>query len=118
MKRWLAENSVEKYYNAMALKDAAELTPQIHLSVIINSLAPSDVTTNRVIVASPDYMRNLTRVISETPKEVLQTYFIWKLVQNYASVVEADELKPYSRFSNKLQGKVHDVLFVVLILWR
>ena len=90
----------------MSLKEADKLTPQIHLSSIINNLAPSDVKTNRLIVMSPSYMTNLSSILSSTSKEVLQTYFILKVVQGYASVIEADELKPYSRFSNELQGKV------------
>lgn len=90
----------------MSLKDADKLTPQIHLLSMINNLAPSDVKTNRLIVMSPTYMTNLSSILSSTSKEVLQTYFIWKVVQAYSSVIEADELKPYSRFSNELQGKV------------
>jgi endothelin-converting enzyme len=90
----------------MSLKDADELVEQINLSSIINSLAPSDVKTKRLIVMSPTYMKNVTNILSETPKDVLQTYLLWKLVQAYASVIEADELKPYNRFTNTLQGKV------------
>ena len=90
----------------MSLEDADKLTPQIHLANIINSLSPSNVKTERLIVMSPSYMSNLTDIVSSTPKDVLQTYLLWKTVQKYASVIEADELKPYSRFMNKLQGKV------------
>jgi predicted metalloendopeptidase len=90
----------------MSLKEADKLTPQIHLSSIINSLAPLDVKTDRLIVMSPSYMKNLSSILSSSSKEVLQTYFIWKVVQAYSSVIEANELKPYSRFSNELQGKV------------
>jgi endothelin-converting enzyme len=90
----------------MSLEDADKLTPQIHLSKIINSLAPSDIKTKRLIVMSPSYMKNITDILSSTPKDVLQTYLLWKTIQKYASVIEADELKPYSRFMNKLQGKV------------
>jgi endothelin-converting enzyme len=102
---YLAKN-VQKYYNPMSLKEADKFTPQIRLSSIIDNLAPSDVKTERLIVMSPPYMKNLSDILSSTPKEVLQTYFIWKVVQAYSSVVEADELKPYSQFSNELQGKV------------
>jgi endothelin-converting enzyme len=90
----------------MSLKNADSLTPQIHLASIINKLAPSDFKTNRLIVTSPDYMKNLSSVLSSTSKEVLQTYFIWKVIQTYAPAIEADELMPYSRFTNELQGKV------------
>jgi endothelin-converting enzyme len=92
----------------MSLKDAEGLTPQIHLSTIINSLTPPDVKTHRLIVLSPSYMKTLSTIITETPRNVLQSYFLWKVVQGYYSVLEADELKPYSRFSNELQGKDPD----------
>ena len=90
----------------MSLKDASSLAPQIHLESIIDNLAPPDFKTDRLIVMSPSYMKNLTSILSGTSKEVIQTYFIWKVVQAYSSVIEADEVKPYSRFYNELQGKV------------
>lgn len=90
----------------MSLKEADSLSPQIHLSTIISSLTPSDYKTDRLIIASPTYMTNLSDVLSSTSKEVLQTYFMWKVIQAYASKIDADELKPYSQFVNELQGKV------------
>jgi len=92
----------------MSLKEANLLTPQIRLSTIINNLAPSDVETKRLIVLSPNYQKNLSAVLEETPREVLQTYFVWKVIQGYSSVVEADEVKDYKRFLNELQGKDPD----------
>ena len=91
----------------MSLKEADSLAPEIHLSTIINSLTPGDYKTERLIVASPSYMTNLSSILSSTSKEVLQTYFMWKVVQAYASEIEAEELKPYTQFVNELQGKVH-----------
>lgn len=90
----------------MSLKDADSLTPQIHLSTVIKQLEPSDVKTDRIIVASPDYQKKLAKILSNTSKEVLQTYFIWKAIQAFASVTESDALVPYTRFQNELQGKV------------
>ncbi|TVY59100.1 Endothelin-converting enzyme, partial [Lachnellula suecica] len=101
-------NDVTKYYNPMSLEDANKLTPQIHLSDIVKSITPGDVKTKRIIVMSPNYMTNLTTILSYTPNDVLQTYLLWKLVQAYSSVIEADELKPYKKFLNTLQGKDPD----------
>lgn len=92
----------------MSLEDANLLTPQIRLSTIINSLAPSDVETTRLIVLSPNYMRNVSSVLEKTSREVLQTYFVWKVIQAYSSALEADEIKPYTRFINELQGQDPD----------
>ncbi len=88
------------------MKEANSLTPPIHLSKIIDSLAPADYKTNRLIVMSPHYMEELTNILNRTSKEVLQTYFRWKAVQAFSSDIEADAVKPYRRFVNELQGKV------------
>lgn len=90
----------------MSLADAELLTPQIRLSKLINNLAPSDFKADRIIVAAPEYMKALENILSNTSKDVLQTYFLWKVIQAFASVIEADAIKPYTRFSNQLQGKV------------
>jgi endothelin-converting enzyme len=97
---------IQKYYNPMSLDDADKITPEIHLAGLVKSLEPSDIKTQRVIVMSPTYMANLSEIISSTSKDTLQTYLVWKTIQAFASYVEADELKPYKRFLNELQGKV------------
>lgn len=38
----------------------------------------------------------------------MASFFLWKAVQSFASYVEADEVKPYSRFRNELAGKDPD----------
>ncbi|KAG4034700.1 hypothetical protein MFRU_002g00540 [Monilinia fructicola] len=101
-------DDVTKYYNPMSLKEADKLTPQIQLSKIIHSLVPSDIKLDRLIVASPPYMHALSDILNTTPKETLQAYFIWKLIQTFYPEIEADELKPYRQFINELQGKDPD----------
>ncbi|KAG9244303.1 peptidase family M13 [Calycina marina] len=95
-------------YNPMTIKQASNLTPDIQLGSIISSLAPPNVKTDRLIVNSPEYMRHLSTILSVTPRDVLQSYFQWKVIQEYSEVVEAEELKPYSRFTNVLSGKDPD----------
>lgn len=90
----------------MSLKEADSLTPQIRLSTIIKELEPADVETDNIIVASPTYQKTLSSVLSSTSKEVLQSYFMWKAIQAFASVTESEALLPYTRFQNELQGKV------------
>lgn len=97
-------NDATKYYNPMSLKDASSLTPDIQLATVIERLAPSDVKVDKVIVMSPDYMRNLTQIISSTPQKVLLTYVLWNVIRSYSSVIEADEIKPWSSFMSELSG--------------
>jgi len=51
-------------------------------------------------------MKSLAKILSETSTDTLRSYFIWKAVQSFAAYVEADAVKPYSRFVNELAGKV------------
>lgn len=90
----------------MSLKDAGALVPAVHLAKVIKAFAPTDSKPERIIVASPAYMKNLSDILSATSKEVIQTHFLWKTVQVYAPYLEADEIKPYKQFINDLQGKV------------
>jgi endothelin-converting enzyme len=92
----------------MSLDAADKLTPAIRLAAILKSLSPKGVSNDRIIVASPSYMTNLTVILTETPTSTLNHYLGWKFVQSYYSRVEADELKPYTRFVNELQGKDPD----------
>ncbi len=100
----------------MSLAEADKLAPAIQLESIIESLAPADFETEKVIVVSPQYMKDLVGTLNETPKEVIQMYFVWKTIQEFASYIEADAVKPYKRFRNELQGKVRPKLPIHLIL--
>jgi endothelin-converting enzyme len=99
----------------MSLTDADSLTPQIHLSKVVNSLAPSGYKPSRLIVMTPQYMEDLASILNNTSKEVLQTYFLWKAIQAFSSDVEADAIKSYRRFANELQGKVSHHLSIQLL---
>jgi endothelin-converting enzyme len=92
----------------MSLKEANDLVPQIKLSKVLNGLVPADFEITRLINMSPSYMKDLKTTLSETSKETIQTYLLWKTIQAYASEIESDVLKPYSRFVNVLQGKDPD----------
>lgn len=94
----------------MSLKDTDALTPDLHISKLIESLSPTNVKTDRLIVMAPQYLKDLNKLISSTPKSVFNTYFQWKVIQAFYPYVEADALAPYRRFVNELQGKVNRLL--------
>ncbi|KAI6248111.1 Endothelin-converting enzyme [Erysiphe necator] len=98
-------NDVTKYYNSLSLDVAHMLTPQIRLSNILKNLTPPDFSVKNLIVASPNYMKNLRTILQESPKGVIQAYFIWKFIQIFNKAIEAEETKPYNSFFNELQGK-------------
>jgi endothelin-converting enzyme len=96
---------VTKYYNPMLIDEADAIAPEIELKGLIDSQAPSGSKIQRVIVMTPNYLKDLSIIFAATDREVLQSYFIWKAVQSFSAYVDADAVKPYKRFLNVLAGK-------------
>ncbi|KAH8820011.1 peptidase family M13 [Xylogone sp. PMI_703] len=99
------QNDVTKYYNPMTLAEADALTPQIQLKKVIEGLVPHGFEPGKVIVMAPEYQKTLSHVLSNTTRSTIRSYMLWKIIQAYASDVDAEETKPYLRFRNVLQGK-------------
>ncbi|KAA8646364.1 M13 family metallopeptidase [Aspergillus tanneri] len=100
-----SQEDVTKYYNPLSVKDTQSLLPQISLSGIIAALGPTDYKTDRLIVGSPSYMKSLSTILKETPRETVQLYFQWKIIQAYVDYIEDVKMKPLLEFNNKLAGK-------------
>ncbi len=98
----------------MSIDEADAIAPEIELKKLLAAQAPKHVNIHRVIVMSPKYVKDLSVILAATDKEVLQRYMIWKLVQSFASYIDADAVKPYKRFNNVLAGKVCSHLFTKL----
>lgn len=88
----------------MSLKDASELAPKIDLDHIISTLASKN-KVERLIVASPKYLKELQKILDETDPAIVQNYFVWKVVQAFYSYVDSPVVKPYKGFVNELAGK-------------
>ncbi|KAJ9000383.1 hypothetical protein HRR94_004961 [Exophiala dermatitidis] len=101
-------DDVTKYYDPMSVEEAGRLAPQLHLPKVLQSLTPSDYNLNRVIVMAPEYLKDLSKLLDDTTEDVIETYFLWKVIQAYAGYIEADAIEPYRRFTNELQGKDPD----------
>jgi endothelin-converting enzyme len=90
----------------MSLEDAEALAPELKLSKVLGDLVPSHYKLDRLIVMSPDYLKALSKILSETPEDTLHTYFLWKTIQSLSGFVEADAVAPIARFKNELSGQV------------
>ena len=62
-----------------------------------------------MLVAFPEFLTKISDLVAETPKSVLQSYLIWKVIHDYAGAIDAPEVKPISRFNNVLSGRVSRV---------
>jgi endothelin-converting enzyme len=59
-----------------------------------------------MITQFPDVFANISDIISASGKDTVQAFLSWKIIQAEAGRVDAPEIKPYTRFMNKLAGKV------------
>lgn len=95
---------VKEYYNPMTVAEADVLLPQISLDTIISEMAPTEHSPEKIIVTSPEYMKGLADILSETPDETLQASLVLKTVQQLEKNVEDPVLEPLRTFKNELRG--------------
>jgi endothelin-converting enzyme len=50
-------------------------------------------------------MEALSKILDETPREVIQLFFKWKVIQRYAEHIESAEIEPLREFNNVLVGE-------------
>ena len=95
---------VTKYYNPRSLEETRALIPQISIPYLISRRSP-DYIPAKIIIGSPSYLKAVSELLSNTKKETIQAYLVWKTVQFYGKYIESEALKPLKRFNNQLQGK-------------
>ncbi|KAF5863212.1 hypothetical protein ETB97_010440 [Aspergillus alliaceus] len=100
-----SQEDVTKSYNPRTVQETESLLPQFSMSGIISALSPSGYKSDRLIVGSPSYMEALSSILNETPREVVQLYFKWKIIQTYADEIEDAKIQPLREFNNRLAGK-------------
>lgn len=100
-----AQEDVTQYYNPMNLDEIVSLIPEVSFEQIVSSLAPEDFQTDRFIIGSPSYLKELSVTIKETPREVIQAFFRLKAIQRYYDDIEDPKISPLRQFNNRLAGK-------------
>jgi endothelin-converting enzyme len=96
---------VDKTYNKISLDTVQKLLPQVDLQRVLETLAPG-FDRESVVVAAPDHLERLSFILSSTPKEVLQAYMSWKMIQNVADEVMHPNLRPLREFVARTRGAV------------
>lgn len=99
------QEDVTKYYNPLSIDQTHSLLPQISFFSIISNLAPEGFKTDRLIVGSPSYMKDLSVILREASRTTIQSFLKWKVIQNLSPIVEDSKLEPLREFNNRLQGK-------------
>lgn len=99
---------ITKVYNPRSLDEADAYNPSISVKTLVSQFS-GGYKPSKVIVASPEYLKDLASILSTVDRETIRAYLVWKVVQSYGGVVESDAVEPLRKFSNKLQGKGPDV---------
>lgn len=99
------QEDVTKYYNPHSIKETEAMVPEISFTDILSELAPHDYQGDRLIVGSPSYMKSLSEILDDAPRETVAFFLQWKLIQAYADKVEDDKVIPLRQFKNTLEGK-------------
>ncbi|KAI1388799.1 endothelin-converting enzyme 1 [Hypoxylon trugodes] len=102
------QSDVTKYYNIVKTTDAAKIGPAIGLDSVLKGLVPEDYTGDSLLLAFPEFLGNVSEIISNTSKSTVQSYLVWHLISAYADFVEGPEVEPLIRFTNVLSGKDPD----------
>ncbi|KAI0878787.1 peptidase family M13 [Hypoxylon argillaceum] len=96
---------VTKYYNIVQVSEVGKIGPVLGLDKVVRGLAPASYVPETMLLAFPEFLGNVSQIISKTPKSTIQTFLIWNLINSYSSYVEAPEVEPISRFNNILSGR-------------
>ena len=100
----LFSSDPKQAYNKMDLREVEKLLPELSIPSIMQALSPEGLHGRSVIVRSPRFIRQLSKILSSTPSRILEGFFIWKVVQEYSSRIEHPVLDPLKQFQNKLSG--------------
>ncbi|CAF3456415.1 hypothetical protein FGSG_02748 [Fusarium graminearum PH-1] len=98
---WSLENEASDDVPAGNLK---KLAPNLDYEGVIKKLAPKN-WKGTVNTLYPSYFTNMSQIISQTPTETVQAYFVWKMISSVSPYIEHDLTNAYNDFQSKLQGK-------------
>ncbi|KAF7550319.1 hypothetical protein G7Z17_g5809 [Cylindrodendrum hubeiense] len=82
--------------------------PQLNYTYVVEQLAPEGYLADRVVVTAPTYFTNLSQIITSTPSEVLQTFFVWKAISALSPYIESAPTNAYNSFRARLSGDPED----------
>ncbi|KAI1083868.1 hypothetical protein F5B20DRAFT_353684 [Whalleya microplaca] len=99
------QSDVTKYYNIVKVDEAGKIAPALQLDSVVRALVPKNYTVDSMLLAFPEFLGNVSEIVSQSPKAAVQSYLIWQLVYAYSSYVEGPEVQAIGQFSNALSGK-------------
>ncbi|KAI8717735.1 hypothetical protein NCS52_00850300 [Fusarium sp. LHS14.1] len=87
------------------IEDIQKLAPQLNYEYVVKQLAPKGYRADKVAFSTQGYYKTLSEVLSETPAEVIQTFFVWKAIAALSPYVETELTNAWNAFFQQQQGK-------------
>jgi len=88
----------------MSVKSVQEILPQISFEKIFKEFSP-DFVPEVILVASPSFVKGLSKILESASPATVQGYFVLKIADSYSGLISDEINKPIREFKNKLQGK-------------
>lgn len=81
-----------------SLAEIQKLAPQLNYANVVEQLAPEGYLAEVVTFQLSNYYETLSEIISKTPSEVLQAFFVWKSISSLAPYIESEPTNAYNDF--------------------
>ncbi|RWS14267.1 membrane metallo-endopeptidase-like 1 isoform X3 [Dinothrombium tinctorium] len=95
-----------KFYNKMNIKRLSTLASKIPWHMLISKIFRQnfDGETEPILVGVPTFLTNVSKLIDNTPKQVLANYLIWRLVRSSIDMMGKKWRKLYLEYSKATTG--------------
>ncbi|KAL9561383.1 hypothetical protein ACKAV7_014738 [Fusarium commune] len=90
---------------AISLAEIQREAPQFNYEYVVNQLVPEGYKAKQVIISPVKFFKNFSQIVSETPSEVIQTFFVWKAISSLSPYIESELTNAYNNFRARLGGK-------------
>lgn len=80
------------------IEDIQKLAPQLNYEYVVKQLAPKGYRADKVAFSAQGYFQNLSQTLSETPAEVIQTFFVWRAITALSPYVETELTNTWNAF--------------------
>jgi len=95
--------SLMSSYNPVPVSNLTATFPYVSFETIIPHLTGKSLP-KKVLLTSPPYLEAVNTLVSKTPKDILQAYFLWVTIRRYITHTSLATRKPYEDFRKVLAG--------------
>ncbi|KAH8664884.1 hypothetical protein BGZ61DRAFT_538959 [Ilyonectria robusta] len=81
-----------------SLAEIQKLAPQLNYAYVVEQLAPKGYLAEEVTFQFSNYYKTLSELISQTPSEVLQAFFVWRSISSLSPYIESKPTNAYNDF--------------------